>query len=58
MLFILLQKLISFSSYLDYCLDFHVAKRLDQKDKGNLARKWQRKGKNDCNTHIAQYLEK
>ena len=61
MLFISPQKLFSFSRYLSFCLVFfgHLAKRLDQKDKVNFkfydATAWLT---NNCNTHIAQYLEK
>ena len=60
MLFISRQKLFSFSRYLTLCLDFpgHVAKRLDQKDKVNFkitVAVWLTK---NCNTYIAQYLEK
>ena len=54
-------KFFSFSRYLTFYLDFFgpVAKQLDQKGKVNLkiydVTDWLT---NNCNTHIAQYLEK
>ena len=61
MLFISPQKLFPFSRYLSFCPDFfgRVAKRLDQKNKVNFkiydVTPWLT---NNCNRHIAQYLEK
>ena len=61
MLFMSPQKLFFFSRYLTFCLDFfgRVAKELDQKGKFNFkiydVTGWLT---NNCNTHIAQYLEK
>ena len=61
MLFISPQKLYSFSRHLTFCLDFfgRVAKRLDYKDKAIFkiyeVTAWLT---SNCNTHIAQYLEK
>ena len=61
MLFISPQKLFSFSRYLTFCLDVfgRVGKRLDKKDKVNFktydVTAW---FANNCNIHIAQYLEK
>ena len=61
MLFILPQKLFSFSRYLTLSLDFfhRVVKWLDYSDKINF--KFYDVTAlliNNCNTHIAQYLEK
>ena len=61
MLSISSQKLFSFSRYLTCCLDFfvRVAKRLDQKEKVNFKiYDVTVRLTNNCNTHIAQYLEK
>ena len=61
MLFISLQKLFSFSRYLNFCLDFfgHGTRQLDWKDKVNFTfydvTVWL---KINCNTHIAQYFKK
>ena len=62
MLFISPQKLFSFSRYLTFYLDLHFAieeKRLDKKTKINSkiygVTTWL---KNNCKTHIDQYLKK
>ena len=61
MLFILPQKLFSFSRYLTFCLNFfgRIAKEFDWKDKVNFktydVTTWLT---NKCNTHVVQYLEK
>ena len=61
MLFVSPQKLFLFQRYLTLCLDFfgRVAKWLDYKDKVDFkiydVTAWLI---DNCNTHIAQYLEK
>ena len=59
MLFISPQKLFSFSRYLSVCLEFLVMYQNDLIKKVNFkfydATAWL---SNNCNTHIAQYLEK
>ena len=57
MLFIIPQKLFSFSRFSSFCLD--LTKQVQKKDKVNFkfydVTAWLT---NNCNTHIVQYLEK
>ena len=59
MLFISPKKLFSFSRYLSFCLDVHVAKQFDNKDMVNFkfydVTAWLT---NSRNAYIAQYLAK